>query len=276
MTPILLAPWSRNGSTAVMKILAGSNEILTSNRYPYEAYQLLQFVRAAQTVTGLTPATPRRQADLMPGVWDGTLTPVDGLPFLGSKSLDLCIDILMSLWDGWCNHVKEVEGNAGWRYYAEKSEFEAVELFGRRRSVRLLWVSRDPRDIFLSSRAFNEARSDTEFGWSGEDAAQEARRMIAGAKYVLERFGSLPSNVDRLVLRYDQLVRDPQRFTKTLGDWLGVNLDPGSVKGIKETHRTSKSHAASVDRWRTEMPSSIKKVFSDEGSDVLRELGYAP
>ncbi len=275
MTPILLAPWGRNGSTLVMSLLAAASEVLAPPHYPFERHQLLHFLRAAEVLAGAVRTGSTAQSGLMPGAWDGVVRPVAGLPFASADTGDLVSELLVGLWDGWVRHLRSsgrIEPSK--RFYAEKSTVEVVEAFARRRPLHVVFIARDPRDLFASSMAFNTARGNFQFGWSKHAGSGElVARFVAETTHCLDALDRLPPSASRIVLRYEDLVRHPDAVIDQLSRRLGVRLTAAAA-AIPPEHRTAPSAAASVGRWKHDLPAAIADALADLGRDLFARLGY--
>jgi hypothetical protein len=275
MQPILLAPWGRNGSTLLMSLLASSPEVLVPEPYPFEHHQMLHFLRAAEVLAGVSAAPRQEQSTLMPGIFDGLLRPIEGLPVEVSRTGTLVSDLLAGIWDGWVESMRANESvKASVRYYAEKSTVEAARAFGQRRSGYCIFVSRDPRDIFASSKAFNQSRGNFEFGWSDKADPGFLQRGIEEMTRTLDIFESLPSLMRRIVIRYEDMVLADSPQVAELARTLGITISPERAAKIPSEHRTTVSPAASVGRWQRDLPPEMAADIRTYGERLFKRLGY--
>jgi hypothetical protein len=275
LQPILLAPWGRNGSTLLMSLLASSPEVLVPEPYPFEHHQILHFLRAAEVLAGVSTAPREQQSTLMPGIFDGLLRPIEGLPVEVSRTRTLVSDLLAGIWDGWVESLRANEAvRASVRYYAEKSTVEAAHAFGQRRSGYCIFVTRDPRDIFASSKAFNQSRGNFEFGWSGEADSGLVQRGIVEMTRTLDIFEQLPSAMQRIVLRYEDMVLADSPGLAALARTLGITISPKRASTVPSEHRTTASPAASVGRWQRDLPPDMAAEIRTRGDQLFKRLGY--
>ena len=141
---------------------------------------------------------------------------------------------------------------------------------------RIIDLLRDPRDVFCSIRAFtgggpgfgrNEDQSDDTF----------LVQMTAAHLDRLRSMAATPPDVDRIIIRYEDMVDDLVLQASRLATWLGVHLDSASVLAAAEQRRhhvTSVSVAESVGRWRRELsPRQARLVWDVLGPD-LEAVGY--
>jgi len=165
-------------------------------------------------------------------------------------------------------------------YYAEKTWADDLELLGRAGvEPRLINLVRDPRDVAASVRAFDEKRGHFGFGRLHDQTDAEFLAVLVGRmKQGLERMHRRAIRHDHAWVRYEDLVRDPDRVALRLSTWLGVELsaDGGAPRGRDyRRHSTTKSQAASIGRWRKDLSSSdIAIIEMGLGGEMLR-LGYS-
>jgi hypothetical protein len=274
ITPILLAPWGRNASTLLMSIFASAPEIVAPLDYAHERYQMLHFMRAAQVLAGQSAAAAVSQSSLMDK--RAGAPPVIELPFLAGNRADLETTLLVSLWDGYIDHLlRQGLISAHTKYYAEKGTVDLVEAFSQKRKVYCIYVKRDPRDVLASSKAFNEFRENFDFGWSQrQDVGAIIRRLVAETTYCLDVLDRLPPHAIKISIPYEELVLAPERWVDRLAGILGTPLPLRASSAIPASHRTSVDAAASVGRWRVELPEDVQEKLAASAGPLLLRLGY--
>jgi hypothetical protein len=90
--------------------------------------------------------------------------------------------------------------------------------------------------------------------------------------------GNVPHGIERLLVRYEDLVADVHGQADRLGTWLGVQLDGLVIEGQRGNsrhHMTAPSVAASVGRWRTDLSAAESRYISRELGSYMDQLGYA-
>jgi hypothetical protein len=73
------------------------------------------------------------------------------------------------------------------------------------------------------------------------------------------------------------MVHDLEAQARRIGAWLGVDLSAAVVSAQSAAfrdHMTSTDPAASVARWRSELPAADAALFSDQLLGELLSLGY--
>jgi len=274
VTPILLAPWGRNASTLLMSVFAQAPEVFAAPHYAHERYQMLHFMTAAQVLAGQSVAAAVPQSSLMDKA--AGAPPVIELPFLAGNRTDLQATLLVSLWDGYVDHLRrESLIGTGTRYYAEKGTVDLVEVFSQKRKVFCIYIKRDPRDVLASSKAFNEIRGDFEFGWSRQqDVTAIIQRLVSETTYCLDVLDRLPPRAIKVIIPYEELVLNPQRWINHLAEILATPLSSSTPAAIPADHRTSINEAASIGRWRVDLPQEVQNALAASAGRLLQRLGY--
>lgn len=139
-------------------------------------------------------------------------------------------------------------------------------------------IIRDPRAVAASIRAA---------GWGGSFAGAAAFWMErvgagrrAGARLGPERYREV---------RYENLVRDPERELRSLCEWLGVDYAPemldfhrGSGQEIPAAHLdlfpliTSPVDASRAEAWKEQLDRSAIADIEAIAGEAMTELGYEP
>ena len=176
------------------------------------------------------------------------------------------------------------QGQQAARYFAEKSDPAAAwltrELYP---GMREIFLVRDFRDLVTSILAFDAKRGFFGFGRRPEDQdADYVRRFRLSTMNLCHAWRH---RADRAhLLRYEDLVRNPEESLRRVLEYLGLDASPSLVCGILDRidqeseilidHRTSSSALASIGRWRRDLPAAIQDVCHEVLADALREFGY--
>jgi hypothetical protein len=145
-------------------------------------------------------------------------------------------------------------------------------------SVQFIHIIRDGRDVALSmidTWGAQKAHVDLYF------AAHSWQRRLREAFASASKLGS----DQYLELRYEDLVRDPERYVRRLCRFLGEpyvpemaephhlgqkRIEPGSFHASVRKPPT----VSQVSRWQREMSLSDQRIFRAVAGDTLQELGY--
>lgn len=291
MPAILLPTSGRNGSTLTMQLLATSPQIAMEREYPYEARYFTFFLKMSQLPL-LTPS-----AD---GMWSSeTLLRPDGKTIFGpptwpGRTLTLGTPhdspfderCFLALWRefsaaaGYVANASEfgMTDGTGVLWYAEKTSWKSLAGFRGSIATRCLYLLRDPRDVWISVRKFDAQRGYFGFGRRiDESEADFLGRFLEQQVETLEHLQGLREDDRTMIVRYERLAGDMPTESRRIGDWLGLTLDPQAVEGNRRSfahHMTSDGKAASVARWKRELPPEINRRFVDRLGDLLRHFDY--
>jgi hypothetical protein len=264
----------RVGSTLLLQLLATSDEVTLERGYPEGERRYLSYcIRVAEWVA--TPWDPL----IHPGVTELLFGPAERagpIPFTPSLVEPGALSRLMltGMWAAVSQELRRTSPTA--RYYAEKLVRDGGMLVDSAIPLRLIDLVRDPRDVICSIRAFT--RGGAVFGRTEHQSDDEyLEQKIADYLNRLRAMSATPANVDRMILRYEDLVHDLDRWAYHLGAWLGLQLDAGSVlagQAERRHHMTSASVDESVGRWRRELPAGQARRIWDVLGPELEPLGY--
>jgi hypothetical protein len=160
----------------------------------------------------------------------------------------------------------------------------AHELYGEARELILM---RDPRDLLASRMAFNRKTGLAQFGYDRADGPEDyvrgfMRKEIEGMVRHLRIRG------DRsFLVRYEDLVSRPEETAQELFTFIGMEADRSTVKAVLEhareqvpdrqaRHKTSSDEAASIGRWRADLPPALQDACDEAFAESLAAFGYEP
>jgi len=137
---------------------------------------------------------------------------------------------------------------------------------------------RDPRDVLASIRLFAAKTGVDGFGRrSGETEASYVTRFLERFAGKLDGMVQTPAAMERMVIRYEDLVKDIGAVAASLGDWLGLSLDASVEERSRSenaSHLTTDTPEQSVGRWRRDLtPDEAEAVWTALGPKLLR-YGY--
>lgn len=284
LEPLLVLAQGRSGTTLLMQVLATSPQIAFDRIYPFEVRYLTYLLHWAS----LLGQASQPQSDWTPFAPPGTR--LGPLPFAETK-----------LWDGqemwrrcfraaWREFSQIAVARMGmemkrlWNpevpvlYYAEKVPNWLPERLRPVMSYKVIILTRDPRDVFLSVIAFDKKRGFPGFGrLPDEDDWAWARRFVEYYKVDFRFMQKAQAAPSSYLLQYEQLTVNLEAEAKRLSQWLGVEFDVERVKADLPNfahHLTSASPDQSVERWRREMSPELRQFFQNALGEELRHYGY--
>jgi hypothetical protein len=184
-----------------------------------------------------------------------------------------------------------------WGEKTPRHVFEIPELLSVYPKARIVCMIRDPRAVVASYRDFKKGEiADSPDDDGRKDALEREQRRVRQSYHVvieslmwkavasaeqqaLARFG--PERIH--VLRYEDLVYDPEATLARPTGWLGLNFDAEALSTVPigtSSYRGITSDAGitsfAAERWRERMtPAQIRTVQLCTGSTAM-SLGYAP
>ena len=284
--PVLVTNLGRSGSSWLMRLLVRHPDIVGDPAWPHElsatGLELRTLRRLAQTPHGVD--APSSFDFPEGGSWWQSSFALDApgvRDWLASGRVELLAQGARAGIRGVHTAIAEAQGRPRPALFAEKAgpgtQTRLVrELFPLARELVLV---RDFRDVLVSMHAFDAKRGYAGFG--RDQVASEAAfvRMIAALADALHAV--TVERPDAVVVRYEELVASPAEVLASVFSSLGV--DPGvAARLVAETggtdeeaaHRTSATAAASVGRWRHDLPPRIAAAAELELGPALAAFGY--
>ena len=280
--PILVTAPGRSGTTYLMSCLAASPQIVVAELVPYEVRLLSYYAAAFSVLTA--PADTERSTH--PDRLEGDGFHIGFNPFTGAQYAHAFQKqaLLRQFNEDWVpSHlgtavaeivrqyyrVLAVDKNKGEvRYFAEKNNnlHRPTRLFVRRvfPGLREVVIVRDPRDVLCSHVAYFESSQDKAFLQLTHSCNELAEiQAEAGA--------------DVCIIRYEDMVRGDAATYGRLGSFLQADVAPvrkDAGEKMFAQHATSGSPEASIGRWRTDLPESLRAQCGEAWGGFLSLFGY--
>lgn len=297
LRPIGVTTLGRTGSTWLMKLLGAHPEVAVHGGYPFETRSAAYWLHMVRVLSD--PANPLQSSH--PDAFPNDLWSIGHHPFYRESVMDEpelrswfagaypahLAELAQRSIDEFYGRVAAAAGRPGATRFAEKLVPGHIpwlmwELYPDAGEILLV---RDFRDMACSILAFNEKRGFVAFG--RENAATDAefieRNLRAGAHGLLESWRQRQGRLT--VVRYEDLVLEPEATLGTLSRDLGLGADGGTIGGVLERaarpdralagHRTSSDPRASIGRWRTELGPELVSACRDAFAEPLEAFGYA-
>jgi hypothetical protein len=279
LTPILVAGFGRSGTTVLLNLLATDARVAFDRRYPNEN-RYLSYLAKFALLTARPGGSPQLSSDQLCDFDDGRLGsfpwPTDPLPGLEPPLAPPPAAWLAALWGAFAAAVRGRRPGA--THYAEKAPAWLPAAVRDVLPCRTLHLVRDPRDVFLSARAFIAARRATGFGRAAGDTDLDHARTLAHAMLVYhENERADRDRADAVCVRYEDLILNRPAEVERLSRFLGLDLSPEEPPPAQELpqHRTTPDLAASIGRWRREpLPPGVRELLESQLRELLVDHGY--
>ena len=281
LTPILVTAPGRSGTTLLMGLLARTPEIVAAELVPYEV-RLISYHAAAFNVL-TAPADLERSAhpDRLEG--DGYhvgfnpfhspqyaqafRAPAPVRDYFDQFAPDRLAACARDLIDEYYRRLARDKAKQA-SFFAEKGNnlHKPTRLFTRRAfgRVRELVIVRDPRDVLCSHMAYFSSSADKAF-----------TQLTHAGKQLLAIRDEARDDIH--ILRYEDMVRGDAACFAAISEFLGVRIEPDAGDKGQEVfrrHGTSVSPEASVARWRTNLPDTLKAQCAADWADFFAAFGY--
>jgi hypothetical protein len=266
LSPIMIRTIGRDGSTWLMSLIGTSDKVALEDNYPFEQRFLSYFMRIGFAMQGdKNFALPKGLIGSFPFDTKGYI-----------EKTDFAEECVKSLWTTFSAHYKKTQQGASTPvYYLEKGSYQAKYHWFRDFSPKVICLLRDPRDHVLSVNSFNKKRGFLAFDWEQDDCllSYSKKRKKLFRLMLTQAIEAMASNSE-LVVRYEDLLAEPEKEYKRLEDFLDIKIDIQKIKKIGSEHRTARSTQTKLLRWRQEMNSETRSYFDQEFEKEFRALGY--
>jgi len=291
--PLLVTTAGRSGSTMLMKALCASAEVVAPAFYPYETRPLTYYWRVSQVAS--RPGDPI--GSMSPDGFELTRGSVGYNPYFTDPFLNSMPDGRLRSWlsieaprrmarhtidlvDAYGDTLCASLGKRGARFIAEKILPSSLVnyILAHHPHGKEIFLVRDCRDVLLSSWDFAQRRDVNGFGLSGGTLEEEIERHVSHSAQRARTY--LDRRDEVLLVRYEDLVRDPAAELARIFDYVG--LDPegvdaavAAVNDVEPGHMTSRSREQSTQRWRRALTPEQQAMAAEMHREFLETFGYA-
>jgi len=288
--PLMLTGFSRTGSNLVLRMLGTHPEIATYRPFQYEPRVLTYWIDVFRELT--EPASYLRQVTTQGriaerGWWLGTDGPAPRPLFDPEVQRAVALDTVEDAAD-FCRHrIARVYARIGAAIdrpqatlFAEKQLPGVVPTIGWELypDAREVFLVRDFRDMIASVLAWRER-----FGgaWFGHAVAENDEAFVRSfERFTTNLLASWRRRFGRAhLLRYEDLLHDPEHATAELARYLGVTPDRmaatvGERSSESDRYRTTDTPQASIGRWRRDLTPALQEAAQEAFGPALSEFGY--
>lgn len=299
LQPLLVTTLGRTGSSWLMLLLGEHPEIAAYRpfqREPRVSSYWMEVLRAlADPASYMQIIDPELYSghwwlgDKRPSALQTQMSEPHMARWLGGQQVELLAGFCQSRIEDFYSEVIRVDSQTrDHRYFAEKCWPERYmprvmhELYLGCKEIILV---RDFRDMVCSIFGFNRKRGFASFGRENTDTDEEfIRELRTSAERIVESWHEREDSA--YLLRYEDLITEPEKSLAGVFDYLGVESDQRTVARVRaratktrrtpqRQHQTASSPTASVGRWKDELPATLVEVCDETFGDVLEELGYS-
>ncbi len=269
LLPLVVTSLGRTGTTLALQGLLEHPEIITTPTFPYEVRMAKHFMKVLHRSISIDESV------LLPDWVEERFTP--GHVSSSVRHVLECIE-------SYYQTTAQVMARPNARYFAEKhtpfsGEAWLLDLY---EGAREIFLVRDFRDMLTSTLAFNERRGVVTFGRESFETDEDYARVLPGVRELHEAWRRRGSS--GLVVRYEDLITQPERVWADVFQYLGVDDSPETIAAVvaransrseaELSHTTSESVARSVSRWRRELAPELAATVTENFGYALSDFGY--
>jgi hypothetical protein len=278
LIPLLVAGYGRSGTTALMSLLGTDSRVAMGRVYPFEDRHLTYLSKLA-TLLARNVVQPQPNAEQLYSFEDCAWGSFPWLPPGSTRNpkdheLPSATEWFQSLWKVAEGRIRSQHHSSA--YYAEKVPAWIPAFVRRCLLARTLYLFRDPRDMYLSAKAFMQRRNYFSFGRGPQDSDLEHARNLA-YEFLLyfENFKADKDRADCMLVNYADLIHSLAGLKDRLRQFADLQCSESAAVKAVESHRTSASPEISVDRWRREpLPPGVLSFLETYLQESMRTLGF--
>jgi hypothetical protein len=296
--PIVVYHGGRMGSTAMMRALLAHPDIAIGDRHPFEN-NTAGYLAGISTSLLRTPSTGEEAEarwEDMPRLWNSHgANPSLSLDFQDRVSIEATLEALKrpiadfarSSIDRCYDLIAARANKPAARFFAEKESRPdninaLLWLYPR---VKLILLTRDPRDFFRSARDFNARRGILAFGrefvGSDEEWIDLKSRLLCS---FVDVFDNHPA-ADRLHAPFEEFITNTRSTLQRVCAFLEVDGSPATISAmehavLEETpeskfHRTRPS-GEEIGSWQADLSPAHARRITEGASAYMQRFGYEP
>ena len=287
--PLILNCLGRVGSTWISFLLDRHPEVLAYRAFEFETRTLVYWLEILKAIGRPRSYFQAFAADLSNPRWwvgDADPAPVRSMPddavlqWMGGAGVqDLAAQCGRQV-DGFYATVADLQQKPRARFFVEKTGHPfhcraARELYPGGREVFLV---RDFRDMFTSMRQHFAAHQAEPI--SDHELLESVTRNLAAYSRQWAHRGD-----ESRMLRYEDLVREPEATLTALLGWMGVDASrsivdamladaSSSLPHLQAEHRTARNSAESIGRWKRDLPAALRDACDAALAPLSATFGY--
>ncbi len=297
--PLLITALGRSGTTWLMRLLSGDDNIASANSYPYETRVGVYWMHMLQVLS--SPGDHKQSTS--PDGFETGIFSIGSCPYFHPAFLEnlengdllhswfsrdyVCqlADFCQRMIDQYYDLLSRKQAKEQTRFFMEKNLGGQIPWISNNiyQSPKEIILIRDFRDMFCSSKAFNEKRGYAAFGRQMANSDEQwIQNRYRGAKRLINSWKERKDTA--LLIRYEDLILQPEETLAGLLDYLGSDVSRERVerlisKAMQDTpelqaHRTTRDPSSSIGRWKYDMDAETRDLFTAVFGDMLSDFGY--
>ncbi len=293
-SPVLVTTLGRTGSMLLMRMLEAHPEVLVYRPYRFEqrvlGYWADVLLALAEPTSYIRQIAPAGDPD-DPMWWLGRDAPMPWplrdaplQEWLGGEAVENLGAAFQERIEATYDQIVATTATADAALFAEKSDLRAANLLTELyRDSRELFLVRDFRDMIASILSFNAKRHVQGFGRDRVESDAAYVSSLGGWATGLVEAWDRRRGAAHLV-RYEDLVTEPERTLGELLAYLGVDAGAAAVARVRERladalpelddHATSDGPEDSIGRWRRDLAPELVAECERALGPALAVFGY--
>jgi hypothetical protein len=299
--PLLLTTLGRTGSTWLTRLLGQHPRIVTYRPFQCEprvaSYWMDILKDLSEPSSYRLSVTP---SDISTRYWwcgdrsNGSSPPIVNInmdaemsQWLGSESIESLAAFCQGRIEAFYLKAAQIQNQAQPAYFAEKflpnlATERIWQLYPKAREIILV---RDFRDMVCSIFSFSAKLGFAAFGRHRAKSDEEyIHQLRDSASALLQAW--LRRSDEAYLLRYEDLIRQPQETLHLVLNYLGIESDEATIQGmldqalaltpdLQEGHKTSGGSEESIGRWRRDLHPDLRVACEEAFGDALAQFGYS-
>jgi sulfotransferase family protein len=184
--------------------------------------------------------------------------------------------------EAFCRRRMRALGKSRWGEKTPRHVFRIAEMLDLWPEAKVVCLVRDPRAVVASYRDWKRGKPDSSVpdrlratrSYHPVVSALLVKGAVEASQQARRRFGA-----ERiLLLRYEELVTEPERSVRTLAEWIGVDYE-SSMLGVSDKYGSYGDVSggisqAPLERWRSKLSPTELSVIQTCCRGTMEQAGY--
>ncbi len=294
LQPFPVTSLGRTGTTVLVEMMADHPSMIAQRIYPYETRVAAWWMHALTILSGhrhesshpdsFSDESQTFRLGFNPWSWDIQPNGPAVRDWLRKEAVEDMASFCQRQIDEWYRRIGRDQNEHGARFFVEKGVPNHVprmfwQLYG---GAREIFLFRDFRDMCCSFISFDAKRQQTDFTKDDSSPAELLSRIVADYRRLVLSWEERQEV--SLMIRYEDLLRDPGRTIDRIVAYAGIESSPSIITSmtsksesqseLASAHRTTETWSRSIGRYRNDMTPELRARALELGADLLEKLGY--